>query len=62
MHVVFQNRAPAASLKRRKWGLGIPIHIKSQFILNSIGYYTLLVLNWVLYMKYISLAMDAFLD
>ena len=44
-----EEKKPAASLKRRKWGLGTPIHIKMiyqwyassiQFIAIPIGYYT----------------------
>ena len=28
----------AASLKRRKWGLGIPIHMRMIFVLNTMSY------------------------
>ena len=38
---------------RRKWGLGIPIHIKYQLILINIEYYITLVLNRTLYINYI---------
>ena len=48
-HVVFKNKAHAASLKSRKHGLGLPIHIKMLVILINIGYYTILVLNMALY-------------
>ena len=33
---------PAASLKRRKHGLGLPVHIKKVSILLNIGYYIIL--------------------
>ena len=46
------KKQPAASLKRRKWGLGLPIHLKMTFIMinmpliaTHIDEYTLLVLN-----------------
>ena len=52
---------PAASLFSRKQGLGVPIHIKMSFILINIDYYTLWVLNRVLYINYIALAIDPFL-
>ena len=62
MHVVSQkNKRPAASLKHRKWDLGLPIHVEMSLILNNIDYYTILVLNRVLYIAYIVLAIDAFL-
>ena len=44
---------PAASLKRRKHGLGLPIHIKKVPILLKIRYYIILVLNSLLYIHYI---------
>ena len=40
-----KNKTPEASLKRRKWGWGLPIHIKRPLILLNIGYYIILVLN-----------------
>ena len=48
-----KKKTPAASLKRRKHGLGLPIHIKYQPILLNIGYYVILVLNRLLYINYI---------
>ena len=47
------KKTPAASLKRRKHGLGLPIHIKYQLILIDIGYYIILVLNRILFINYI---------
>ena len=46
------QKTPAASLKRRKHGLGLPIHIKYQPILLNIRYYIILVLNSLLYIHY----------
>ena len=43
--LVFTKKT-AASLKRRKWGLRLPNHLKVLSILTSIWYYILLVLNW----------------
>ena len=61
-HVVFYKKLTlVASLKRRRWGLGIPTRIKVQSKLMNIDYYTLLVLNRVLYLDYIVLAVDPFL-
>ena len=47
-----KNNKTAASLKRRKWGLGIPIHIKMTLIFTNMPFtaitideYTLLVIN-----------------
>ena len=51
-----KNKAPAASLKRRKWGLGLPIHAKMSWILVNLLYYTILVLNNILYSNCIGLA------
>ena len=48
-----KQKTPAASPKRRKWGLGLPIHIKYQLILINIIYYIILVLNRTLYINYI---------
>ena len=48
-----KKKAPAASLKRRKHGLGLPIHIKVLLILGNIRYYIILVLNRLLYTNYI---------
>ena len=48
-----QKQAPAASLKRRKPLLGLPIHIIKVSILLNIGYYRILVLNRLLYINYI---------
>ena len=31
MNVVRKQKTPAASMKRRKWGLGVSIHIHMQF-------------------------------
>ena len=42
-----RKKVPAASLKHRNQGLGIPMHIQMQFIGIHIDYYTLLVLNRV---------------
>ena len=47
------NKVPAASLKRRKHGLGLPIHIKKVSLLLNIRYYIILVLNSLLYIHYI---------
>ena len=47
------KKTPAASLKRRKHGLGLPIHIKKVSILLDIRYYIILVLNRLLYINYI---------
>ena len=54
-HVVFQKKEkePAASLKRRKHGLGLPIHIKYQLILSNVRYYIILVIDMLLYINYI---------
>ena len=38
-----KENTPAVSLKRREWGLGLPIHIKYQLISINIGYYMILV-------------------
>ena len=54
-------QVPAASLKCRRWGLGIPMHLKMSFILSNIDQYILLVLNMILYADYIALAIDPFL-
>ena len=35
MHVGFQNKTNAASLKCRKWGLGRPKHMRRQFIVMN---------------------------
>ena len=43
------KKEPAASLKRRKHGLGLPIHMKKVSILINIRYYIVLVLYKVLY-------------
>ena len=51
-----KKKPPASSLKRRKWGLGIPIHMRIWFIFINIDCYTLLVLNSALYINYIALA------
>ena len=48
-----KKQKPAASLKRRNNGLGLPIHIKKLSVLLNIGYYIILVLNSVLYINYI---------
>ena len=48
-----KEKTPAASLKRRKHGLGLPIHIKYQPILINVGYHIILVLNSLLYINYI---------
>ena len=48
-----KEKVPAASLKRHKHRLGLPIHIKYQLILLNIGYYIILVLNSLLYINYI---------
>ena len=48
-----KKKTPAASLKRCKHGLGLPIHIKYQLILINIRYYMVLVLNKLLYINYI---------
>ena len=56
----------AANLKRCKWVLGVPMHVKMTFTLNmwfiiiSIDYNALLVLNKILYVNYIALAIDPF--
>ena len=57
------KKVSAAILKRRKWGLGIQIHVISSFILidmlvmaMNFDWYTLLVLNRALYTNYIALA------
>ena len=55
-----QNKVPAASLKRRKHGLGLPIHIKKVSILLNIGYYVILVLNSLLYINYIDCLLIAY--
>ena len=47
-----KQKVPAASLKRRKHGLGLPIHIKYKLILLNIAYYIILVLNRLLYQLY----------
>ena len=45
-----ENKTPAASLKRRKHVLGLPIHIKKVSILiKHIGFYRILVLNSLIY-------------
>ena len=48
---MFKNKRqpPAASLKRRKHGLGSPIHIQMLFILINIDQYTIVVSNRTLY-------------
>ena len=51
-----KQKAPAASLERRKWGLDVQIHMKMILVLIDIRYYTLLVLNSALYINYIVLA------
>ena len=56
-HTLFQkgmskNKTPAASLKRRKCGLGLPIHIKYQLILLNIWFYMILVSHRSLYINY----------
>ena len=48
-----KEKVHAASLKRRKWGLGFPIHIQILLILINIGYYIILVLNKLLNINYI---------
>ena len=48
-----KQKTPAASLKRRKHGLGLPIHIKKVSILINIRYYIILVLNSLLLIHYI---------
>ena len=53
---VNKQKVPAASLQRRKWGLGLPIHIKMLSILSNILYYIIFVINRVLYTNYIGLA------
>ena len=35
------NKKPAASLKRRKWGLGIPIHIQTTCMLINMSLYAI---------------------
>ena len=53
----FKTRAPAASLRRHKWGLGTSIHIKKLLILINIGDSTiLLVLSKVIYIDYIAVS------
>ena len=47
------KKMSAASLKRRKHGLGVPIHIKYRLVLTNIGYSIILVLNMPLYINYI---------
>ena len=46
------QKTPAASMKRRKWGLGVSKHIQMLSILTRIGYCTILVLNRVLFTGY----------
>ena len=41
--VLNKRKAPAANLKRRKWGLGLPIHIKMLRTLSNIDYQPILV-------------------
>ena len=52
-----KKKTPAASLKRRKHGLGLPIHIKKVPILLNIGCYIILALNYLyilpIYITYI---------
>ena len=65
-HIFLQKQTQktfAASLRCRKWGLGIPIHIQIRLILNHmpfiaihIDWYSQLVLNMVAYINYIALA------
>ena len=45
----FSTQVVGASPKRRKWGLGLLIHIKMLLVLINIGYITLVVLSRVLY-------------
>ena len=68
---VFKKELPAATLFSGKQGLGIPIHIPYTNIIctheyiifaYTINYCTLLVLNNVLYINYIGIAIDPFLD
>ena len=47
------KKAPAASLKRRNNGLGLPIHIKKLPILLNIRYYIILPIYSLLYINYI---------
>ena len=47
-----KRKTPAASLKGRKHGLGLPIHIKKISILLNIEYYIILVFNRLLYIHY----------
>ena len=47
---------PATSLKRRKLGLGLPIHTQMQLMLIDINYHTLLVSNISHIGHYIALA------
>ena len=58
-----QKKKTSASLKRRKWGLGLPFHIQMTFIIINIPclainvhQYTLLVLNEILHIEYNALA------
>ena len=48
-----KKKVPAASLKRRKHGLGLPIHVKKVPIVLNIIYYIILLLNSLLYIHYI---------
>ena len=48
-----KNQTPAASLKRRNNGLGLPIHIKKVTILLDIRYYIILPIYTLLYINYI---------
>ena len=57
---VFKKKTPAASLKRRKCCLGLPIHTKLLLILRNIRSCTILVLNEALYIDYIALAIGPF--
>ena len=47
-----KTKTPAASLKRRKVLLGLPIHIKYQLIVLDIYFYIILVLNRLFYVNY----------
>ena len=49
------RKTPAASLKRRKQGLGIPTNMKTPSNGYDIDYHTLLVSKTILYINYIVL-------
>ena len=48
-----EKKTSAASSKRRKHGLGLPIHMKMLLIFINIRYYIILVSNRVFYVNYI---------